>query len=151
MNNSIDTMLSMISDDFDVKSANMVGFDKLPDGEYEGVVDDFKGETTEKGVRYTFVFKLESGRKQFYFINLAPNKMFKFNIKSLMQAIYYISNNDKLDYSSLRYDALNDIDNFVADMLKETLNKNVTFKLETKKDFQNVTVIEDTNSEEFPF
>lgn len=151
MNNSIDTMLSMISDDFDVKSANMVGFDKLPDGEYEGVVDDFKGETTEKGVRYTFVFKLESGRKQFYFINLAPNKIFKFNIKSLMQAIYYISNNDKLDYSSLRYDALNDIDNFVADMLKETLNKNVTFKLETKKDFQNVTVIEDTNSEEFPF
>lgn len=151
MNNSIDTMLSMISDDFDVKSANMVGFEKLPDGEYEGVVDDFKGETTEKGVRYTFVFKLESGKKQFYFINLAPNKMFKFNIKSLMQAIYYISHNDKLDYSSLRYDALNDIDNFVADMLKETLNKNVSFKLETKKDFQNVTVLEDTNSEEFPF
>lgn len=149
--NSIDEMLNMISDDFDVKSANNTGFEKLPDGEYEGVVDDFKGETTEKGVRYTFVFKLESGRKQFYFINLAPNKMFKFNIKSLMQAIYYISNNDKLDYSSLRYDALNDIDNFVADMLKETLNKNVTFKLETKKDFQNVTVIEDTNSEEFPF
>lgn len=151
MNNSIDAMLSMISDDFDVKSANMVGFDKLPDGEYEGVVDDFKGETTEKGVRYTFVFKLESGRKQFYFINLAPNKMFKFNIKSLMQAIYYISHNDKLDYSALRYDALNDIDNFVADILKEILNKNVTFKLETKKDFQNVIVLEDTNSEEFPF
>lgn len=149
--NSIDEMLSMISDDFDVKTANKSGFEKLPDGEYEGVVDDFKGETTEKGVRYTFVFKLENGRKQFYFINLAPNQMFKFNIKSLMQAIYYISNNDKLDYSNLRYEALNDIDNFVADILKEISDKNVTFKLETKKDFQNVIVLENANNEEFPF
>ena len=89
MNNSIDTMLSMISDDFDVKSAN--GFDKLPDGEYEGVVIDFRGEMTEKGIRYTFVFELESGKKQFYSVHLIPNKMFNFNIKSLMQAIYPVS------------------------------------------------------------
>lgn len=151
MNNSIDTMLSMISDDFDIKSANSMGFEKLPDGDYEGVVIDFRGEMTEKGIRYTFVFELESGKKQFYSVHLIPNKMFNFNIKSLMQAIYHISNNDKLDYSNLRYDALNDCDNFVADISKEILNKNVTFKLETKKDYQNVTVLEDTNSEEFPF
>lgn len=149
--NSIDTMLSMISDDFDVKSANKGEFEKLPDGEYEGVVKDFKGEMTEKGIRYTFVFELESGKKQFYSVHLIPNQMFKFNIKSLMQAIYYISNNDKLDYSNLRYDALNDCDNFVADISKEILNKNVTFKLETKKDYQNVTVLENAINEEFPF
>lgn len=147
--NSIDEMLNMISDDFDVKSANE--FEKLPDGEYEGVVIDFRGEMTEKGIRYTFVFELESGKKQFYSVHLIPNKMFNFNIKSLMQAIYYISNNDKLDYSNLRYDALNDCDNFVADISKEILNKNVTFKLETKKDYQNVTVLENANNEEFPF
>lgn len=149
--NSIDEMLNMISDDFDVKSANKGEFEKLPDGEYEGVVKDFKGEMTEKGIRYTFVFELESGKKQFYSVHLIPNKMFNFNIKSLMQAIYHISNNDKLDYSNLRYDALNDCDNFVADISKEILNKNVTFKLETKKDYQNVTVLENANNEEFPF
>ena len=149
--NSIDEMLNMISDDFDVKSANKGEFEKLPDGEYEGVVKDFKGEMTEKGIRYTFVFELESGKKQFYSVHLIPNKMFNFNIKSLMQAIYHISNNNKLDYSNLRYDELNDCDNFVADISKEILNKNVTFKLETKKDYQNVTVLENANNEEFPF
>lgn len=148
---NIDEMLKMINDDFDVKSANKGEFEKLPDGEYEGVVKDFKGEMTEKGIRYTFVFELESGKKQFYSVHLIPNKMFNFNIKSLMQAIYHISNNDKLDYSNLRYDALNDCDNFVADISKEILNKNVTFKLETKKDYQNVTVLENANNEEFPF
>lgn len=149
--NSIDEMLSMISDDFDVKAETKKEFEKLPDGEYEGIVDDFKGDLTDKGLRYTFVFKLESGKKQFYFINLAPNKMFKFNISSLMKAIYYISNNDKLDYSNLRYDAINSPDDFVADILKEILNKNVTFKLTTKKGYQNVTVLENSNNEEFPF
>lgn len=148
---NIDEMLKMITDDFDVKAETKKEFEKLPDGEYEGVVEDFKCDLTDKGLRYTFVFKLENDRKQFYFINLAPNKMFNFNIKSLMQAIYHISNNDKLDYSNLRYDVLNSPDDFVADMLKEILNKNVTFKLETKKDFQNVIVLENANNEEFPF
>lgn len=156
MNNDILSMLEQLEEEkkngnsFDVKKEDN-NFISLPDGEYQGVCIAIKQKITEKGLLYTLVYEIGNGTKYYHFINLNNNKMFLFNVKSLVQSIFYISGkNNSYDYDNGRVDALTTPDKFILDVTPLIINKDVNFTLTTNKKGYQQCKVTDTETE-YPF